>query len=525
MKRITGLLLAALALSAGPASAQQDAQSFLQAADRAIGASALNSVQITAAGWYAPMGQNFAPDEHWPRLNLQSYTLTIDYPSKSSKEEMVVTQGTNPSRGGGFQPIQGEQRTASFVSGNSAWTVNAQGQPVAQPAEAEARQFLIWTSPHGFIKAARAAKDATLVERYMNMTNRTIKVVGFTTMGKYRVTGEFNGDVLDRVITWIPDPVMGDMQYEIRYTDYRDIGSGVKFPHRFHAHRGDSFLLPTNFARNWMDYTVKEARANIQNASLTVPANVANAQPAPINVTATQLTPGVWLMGGGSHNSVAIEFRDFVTVIEAPLNDARSNAVIAEVHRRIPNKPIKYLVNTHHHFDHLGGVRSYVAEGATVVTHESNADFYNRVVFATQSRTLSPDRLSMFPFATTGPTPVRLETMRDRHFITDGQRTLMLFQVPAIQHASNMIVAYLPQEGILINGDLYTPPAAGAPPPANVGNGAIGLYNTVKRLNLTVNQHVPIHGQPGTQADFERIVGPAAAAAAAARPAAAGEGG
>jgi hypothetical protein len=109
---------------------------------------------------------------------------------------------------------------------------------------------------------------------------------------------------------------------------------------------------------------------------------------------------------------------------------------------------------------------------------------------------------------------VRLETMTNRHFITDGRKTLMLFQVPGIQHAVDMVVAYLPQEQILINADLYTPPAAGAPPPAMVSNGAIGLYNTVKQLKIPVNTHVPIHGAPGSNADFERIVGPAAAAAA-----------
>jgi glyoxylase-like metal-dependent hydrolase (beta-lactamase superfamily II) len=497
-----------------PASAQQDARAFLQTADRAMGASRLNSIQITGAGWYAPMGQNFTPNEHWPRLGLQSYNLTIDYQKKCTLEEMVIVQGNNPVRGGGQQPVVGERKTTTAVCGNAAWNVNAMGQAQPMPQEAEVRQFLIATSPHGFIKAALESGNATMVEKYMINAAQPTKVVGFTTMGKYRVTGEFLNDRLDRVITWIPDPVMGDMAYEIRYTDYRDIGNGIMFPHRFHAHRGDQFLLPENWARNWMDYTVSRAVPNVQTASLVVPAGVANAQPPAVTATSTQLAPGVWLIGGGSHNSVAVEFRDFITVVEAPLNDARSAAVIAETKRIIPNKPIRYLVNTHHHFDHLGGVRHFVAEGATVVTHEINAPFYEDTVFTHQSRVLAPDRLHLFPWATTGGTTVRLETMRDRHFITDGTKTMMLFHVPNIQHSANMIVAYLPQERILINGDLYTPPAAGAPPPANVSNGSIGLYNTVRRLNLPVDRHVPIHGQPGPHADFERIVGPAAAAAA-----------
>jgi glyoxylase-like metal-dependent hydrolase (beta-lactamase superfamily II) len=329
-------------------------------------------------------------------------------------------------------------------------------------------------------------------------------------MDKYRVTGEFDEDNrLERVITWIPDPVMGDMQYEIRYSDYRDIGDGIIFPFRFHAHRGDNFLLPTNFARNWMDYTVSEIQANID-VELDVPENVAGAEAQPINVVATEVADGVWHMTGANAHSVAIEFRDFITVVEAPTSDERSYAVIAEIKRVIPGKPIRYLVTTHHHFDHIGGLRNYVAEGATVVTHETNEVFFNQVVFATQSRMLNPDRLHLFPFATTGPTPLRLETMTDRHAISDGGRTLMLFHLPGIDHAATMLVAYLPAEKILIHADLYSPPPAGGPAPERIRDREVALYRAVQRWGLDVETHVPIHGRTGPNADFERIVGPAA---------------
>ena len=79
--------------------------------------------------------------------------------------------------------------------------------------------------------------------------------------------------------------------------------------------------------------------------------------PTQQRVVATTLAPGVVLMGGGSHNSIAVEFKDFVTVIDGPLSNQRTNAVVAEVKKTFPNKPIRYLVNTHNHFDHLGGAR------------------------------------------------------------------------------------------------------------------------------------------------------------------------
>jgi glyoxylase-like metal-dependent hydrolase (beta-lactamase superfamily II) len=507
MKHKLGFLFVVSALIAGPAAAQEDGMAFLRAADQAMGASNLHTLHIAGSGWYAPYGQNYAPEEHWPRLNLERYDLMIDYDANATAEDLVVTQGNNRSRGGGFQPIQGERRTLSYVRGNDAWGQNPGGPVVAQPDQAEVRRFLIATSPHGFIKAGLAASDVTMEERYFVQEDRTVKVIGFTTMGKYRLTGEFGDDhMLQRIITWLPDPVMGDMQYEIRYEDYRDIGDGVMYPNHFHAHRGDNFLLPTNYARNWMDYRLSSAEANAD-VDIEVPANVAGAQMQPVNIATTQLGDGVWLIAGGSHNSVAVEFNDFITVVESPLDGARSAAVIAEVHRLIPGKPIRYLVNTHHHFDHLGGVRDYVAEGATIVTQEANEEFYTNVVFATQSRTLSPDRLSLFPFATTGPTPFRLETMNDRYTISDGSRSVLLFHVAGIDHAVDMLTVYLPEQKILINADLWSP-RPGVEQQAS--EGAIGLLRTAHRYGLDIETHVGIHGGTGSNEEFERIVGPAA---------------
>lgn len=504
--RLALLLLAPLALAAmiGTAVAQ-DAKTVLQAADRAMGASGVNSIQYAGTGWMTTVGQSYAADSDWPRADLKSYSNLIDYPSRSGKEEYVRVQGNNPPLGGGFQPLIGDVRSLNLVAGNFAWTLNAQGQPNAQSAAAEQRQFTLWTSPHGFIKAAEQAADVAVADQLDARTGQARKTLRFT-MGKYRLIGEFDeGNLLTRLVTWIPSPMMGDMQVEFRYSDYRDIGGGVKFPFRIHANQGDHPLIG---ARNWLDLAVSEAKANVPGAAQAVPANVRGAAaPPPAQANSRALGNGVWLIGGAGANSIAVEFRDFITVVEAPDSETRSNAVIAEVKRIIPGKPIRYLVNTHHHWDHTGGIRTFAAEGATIVTHDSNRNFYEKVVLAPQPRTLGPDRLSLAPLAA-----AKLETFADNYAISDGTQTMMIYHVAGLDHALDMGIVYIPSAKILISADMG-PPAPGTPASA-IDASAVALYNLSKRLKLDVVQHLPIHGAPSTQADFKRTVGPVAAARA-----------
>ena len=172
----------------------------------------------------------------------------------------------------------------------------------------------------------------------------------------------------------------------------------------------------------------------------------------------------------------------------------------------MPGKPIQYLVNTHHHFDHSGGLRTYVAQGTTIVTHQSNREFYEDVVFYPAPRTLQPDRLStQYPWFAGNRIPP-IETVSQKYVLSDGVRTMDVLPVQGLAHVSNMMIVYLPTEKLLINADLYSPPAAGAPAPVVTASMKTYLEN-IRRLKLDVAQHVPLHGVPGAHAEFLKIMG------------------
>ena len=480
--------------------AAQDARAVLQQASTAMGTANLKSVQYSGTGWNAALGQSYSAEDDWPRFEVTSYTRVIDYEQRASREDLTRRQGNYPQRGGGGTPLQGEQRQISIVNGNYAW--NLQGETAApQPAAAEVRQLDIWLSPHGFIKAAMTADNVTAAS--LNLGGSKVTIVTFTALGKYRVNGTINSqNLVERVQTWIPNPVFGDMVYEHRYTEYKDF-NGIKFPTLLHSHQGDPRLNP---GHNWMEVRVSSAQPNAQANVPAAPDNVRQGSIPPVRVEAQRLANGVWLMAGGSHNSVAVEFKDFVAVVEAPQDENRSLAVIAEVQKLVPNKPIQYVINTHHHFDHSGGLRTYVANGATVVTDESNREFYEQVLLYPSPRTLQPDLLSMrYPWFSGNRVPL-IETVNQKFVVSDGSRTMDVYPVQGLAHNANMLLVYLPTEKILINADLYGPPAAGAPAPALNAN-MTTLRQNIQRLKLDVATHVPIHGVPGPNDQFVRIVG------------------
>ena len=503
MTRLARLVLTVMALTAGPAVAQ-DARSVLQAAADVMGVTNMTSIQYSGTGWIGAVGQNFAPAQDWPRFELASYTRTIDFATGSSKEEMVVRQGDYNTRGGGGAPIQGERKRTLLVSGTRAW--NVEGDTVVPtPAAAEQRMLEILLTPHGFLKGALAS-NVTAITR--NEYGSRVTVVSFMALGRFRVNGTITEkNVVERIQTWLPNPVVGDMYYETVYTNYQDVG-GIQFPMRWHQHQDfDDGAHEPNVSGGDHSFgleTITSVRVNVDGAELTVPDAVGSAPVPPVQVETERLADGVWLLAGGSHNSVAVEFRDYMAVIEAPLNEERSLAVIEEVTGLAPNKPIRFIVNTHHHWDHLGGLRAYVHEGATVITHEGNRPYYQEVLRA-RPWLLEPDRFSLYPPEEWSEGYI-FETVREKYILGDETQLVEFHHVQGLDHVAGMLIAYFPKHKLVVEADLYTPPTTDDQSPAAPSASNRAFYQNMQRLQLDVETIVPIHGRPSPMSTFVEYV-------------------
>lgn len=537
MYRKLSLLLVSVALLSHKVSTQElppgyvDPQPILEAAAQAIGTTNLRCITISGEAYGSMVGQQRLAgyDVDWPRGKpLRAYTRTMNWDMRTMTETFDRDPGHNPASwkyGLGWQggtPIQQHPTQTFIVSGQHAWHIDGpNSDPVAAlPEDAELWQLELWLNPHGFLKAAKMpGANPTAVWRWelgemgrdgATTTPSKVTVVSITMLGKYRVDATINQEnLLQRIHTWVPDAVLGDTNYEHEFTNdsYVDLGDGVRFPTRWHHHTGwdDNYQAQSFSAgRNAFGGTLGNIEPNDCGKSVSVPESVQR-ENFITPVESQELAEGIWLLGGTSHNSVAIEFQDYVVVVEAPLNEARSLAVIEEIVTLVPNKPIRFVVNTHQHHDHIGGLRTYMHIGATIITHWKNYDFYTRDVLNYTPRTLRPDMLALWP-----PTELaegyQYETVRENYVLTDGLRTMHLSYMQPLTHVEGMLIAYLPAERMLIEADLFDFPSPGMLIPVSATDANRSLYEHVQRLGVEVDTVVPIHGKPVPWTDFLQFV-------------------
>ena len=454
-----------MALALAGALSAQDARTVIANASKAMGIDGLNSIHYYGVAQTGNLGQNNNANQPWPTASASDYVRDIDFTQPSSRATWVTYAA--PVTGGPATQGNGQQ---NITPQNTAW----------------AQQLEIWITPWGFLKGA-AANNATVRaqsaggQRYQVLTfNSPVKSPGGQ---PYKVVGYINSqNLVEKVQTWLENPIFGDMLIEAEYTHYRDGAGALKFPAIMTQKRG---------GQPFFDAQILGAQANPATLMTppAAPPKPAAAAPKPAAApgpTSEKLADGVYRING-AYNALAIEFADHIVLFEpGPSNETRAQEIIAETKKVIPNKPIRYGVISHHHFDHTSGLPAVVAEGITIVTPAVNKAFLMNALSA--PRTLAPDSLSK-----SGKKPVVEGFTGDKRVFQDATRTFEVHVVKGLPHADGLVIGYLPKEKILVYADMFNLPTAAAPMPNPPVTGTIVFLDNIERLKLEPERLLSIH--------------------------------
>jgi glyoxylase-like metal-dependent hydrolase (beta-lactamase superfamily II) len=463
---------------------------------------------------------------HDPMRQIDNYVRVVDLSAPASRH-------------GGTANNIGAGGSTTVAPSNFFQQVTPQQADTAQPW-AQSLEFYI--TPWGFLKGAADHNATARKQGSTTVLSWSPKVMAPS--GKaYTVNGYINNrNQVERVETWLGENIMGDMHIVATYSGWKDFGGGAMAPAK---------IVQTRGGWPFFEVDVTAAKANPPDAATLVPApqrgggpggapgggapgggaprgggapggapGAAGAPPAggaaqagagrggpggpggggpggapaPLTVTVEKLGEGLYryTAGQGSYDSMIVEFKDHLMMLEAGQNEARALAYIAEAKKQFPNKPIRYVMNTHPHSDHTGGLPALVAEGATIITHRNNQEFFERAL--NTPRTLLTDTLAK------NPKKARVEAVGDKKVYSEGDRVVEFHHVPGAPHSNGLLIAYFPKEKILFQGDFSLPNKPGEPANDHVK----ALAPVVKKLNLQFDRYINVHAsaQPQTSKEF-----------------------
>jgi len=440
------------------------------AAEAMGGPSKIASVEtliLEGSGEAFNFGQSKSPDGELPRFTVTELRRVIDFPGGRWRQEALRTPM--------YVTANPPARQILGVAGDVAYNLSPTGAASRASARtAVDRTAELYHHPVGILREALGTEA--------NLTNarkeggRDVVDVTIAAGATYTLHIDETTKLPVKVVSSTSNPVLGDVLMETEFSDYTET-DGRKLPSVITSRLDGDTVAVTR---------VSAATINGDTGDLGAPADAAAASTEPpVAIEVSEVAKGIWYLTGQSHHSVVAEFQDHLVLIEVP-NETRTLAVIAKARELVPGKPLTHAVVTHHHFDHSGGMRAAVSEGLTLIPHAGAEKFVEDVV--QRQHGIEPDTLAK------SPKPLIIQTVEGEMVLEDEAMSIALYPVDGSPHADTLLMAHFPRHGLLVQADLYSPPAPGAPPPASYPFAANLMENCTTR-GLKIENLLPIHGR------------------------------
>jgi len=399
-------------------------------------------------------GQSRIPGPPYDQSRQQSFSA-IDL-------ENEIFMGHNKGEGGGFVFDFGQ-----IINGEDSWQLNYRAgtaAPLAEPDFDTASGPFFRVTPALLMKQLQARRQTSHWLGEVDIDGRPHDVITLVmevgpALSLYIDRESHMLTQMERVL-----PPFGQVEY--RFLDYAEI-DGIAFNQKFRLYvNGEDNLI----------IDIKQTKLNAPlDDYLQIPPELEKvAAVTPDEFNSQEIDEGVFLIGGNNTYALFVEMDDHVIAIGGTQTVPAS---IEELRKQIPDKPIKYGVLTHHHNDHTPGAASYAREGATIITFQENE---------TLVRTAA------------GDDDVKLEFVKDHMTLTDGRKKVELYNIGPTPHAENILIAYLPDEGIIFEADHFPQPATGVIPPAVPAT--VAFATALDKLGLDYTKIVGAHSK--------RVAGP-----------------